>query len=86
MVACIKELDLNPEQVNIHGGAIALGHPIGCSGTRILVTLMHAMERTQKRLGVASLCIGGGEAVAVMIERCESIGAEISPIDLLGGI
>jgi acetyl-CoA C-acetyltransferase len=68
-VACVNELRIAPEQVNVHGGAIALGHPIGCSGTRILVTLMHAMERHQKRLGIASLCIGGGEAVAVLIEH-----------------
>jgi acetyl-CoA C-acetyltransferase len=68
-VACVRELRISPEQVNVHGGAIALGHPIGCSGARILVTLMHAMQRHQKRLGIASLCIGGGEAVAVLIEQ-----------------
>jgi acetyl-CoA C-acetyltransferase len=68
-VACVRQLGLSYDSVNVHGGAIALGHPIGCSGTRILVTLMHAMERHQKRLGVASLCIGGGEAVAVLIEH-----------------
>lgn len=68
-VACVRELNISPEQVNVHGGAIALGHPIGCSGARILVTLMHAMQRHQKRLGIASLCIGGGEAVAVLVEQ-----------------
>ncbi len=68
-VACVRQLNISPDQVNVHGGAIALGHPIGCSGTRILVTLMHAMQRHQKRLGIASLCIGGGEAVAVLIEQ-----------------
>ena len=69
VIACVNQLGIAPERVNVHGGAIALGHPIGCSGTRILVTLMHAMERYRKRLGVASLCIGGGEAVAIAIEQ-----------------
>jgi acetyl-CoA C-acetyltransferase len=55
--------------VNVHGGACALGHPIGASGARILVTLLHAMEKYQQEKGVASLCIGGGEATAVAIER-----------------
>jgi acetyl-CoA C-acetyltransferase len=68
-VACMKKLSIDPARLNIHGGAIALGHPIGCSGTRVLVTLMHALEQQQKRLGVAALCLGGGEAVAVLIER-----------------
>ena len=69
VVACVRELNISAERVNVHGGAIALGHPIGCSGTRILVTLMHAMQRYEKRFGIASLCIGGGEAVAVLIEH-----------------
>jgi acetyl-CoA C-acetyltransferase len=73
VIACVNQLGIAPERVNVHGGAIALGHPIGCSGTRILVTLMHAMEQYGKRLGVASLCIGGGEAVAIAIEQ-EPIG------------
>lgn len=64
----IKELELNPETVNIHGGACALGHPIGASGARILVTLIHALKQHHKKRGVASLCIGGGEAVAMAIE------------------
>jgi acetyl-CoA C-acetyltransferase len=68
-LACISGLGLDPEKVNVHGGAIALGHPIGCSGTRILVTLMHALEHRKGRLGVATLCLGGGEAVAMLIER-----------------
>jgi acetyl-CoA C-acetyltransferase len=68
-IACVRQLGIAPERVNVHGGAIALGHPIGCSGTRILVTLMHAMERYEKRLGVASLCIGGGESVAILIQQ-----------------
>ena len=56
-------------RMNVRGGAIALGHPIGCSGARVLVTLLHAMKQGGKRRGVASLCIGGGEAVALMVER-----------------
>ncbi len=67
MVA-ISELELDVEKVNIHGGACALGHPIGASGARILVTLIHALQQHQKKRGVASLCIGGGEAVAMAIE------------------
>jgi len=68
-MAVIKDLDLPREKVNIHGGAIAIGHPIGASGSRILVTLMHALEKRKARRGIASLCIGGGEAVAMAVER-----------------
>lgn len=67
-MAAIKELELNPEQVNIHGGACALGHPIGASGARILVTLINALKQQGKKRGVAALCIGGGEATAMAIE------------------
>ncbi len=68
-LACAKLCHLPPERMNVHGGAVALGHPIGASGARILTTLLHAMARREARRGVASLCIGGGEAVAVMVER-----------------
>jgi acetyl-CoA C-acetyltransferase len=68
-IAVNRELGLNPERVNVRGGAIALGHPIGASGARILTTLIHAMNDLGKRRGIASLCIGGGEAVAMMVER-----------------
>ncbi len=64
-----KELSVDPARVNICGGAVALGHPIGASGARILVTLLHALRREQKQRGLATLCIGGGEAVAVVVER-----------------
>ena len=64
-----RELGLDPASVNVRGGAIALGHPIGASGARILVTLVHALKDLQKRRGLATLCIGGGEAVAVIVER-----------------
>ena len=68
-IAVNRELDLDPNKVNVRGGAVALGHPIGASGARILTTLIHALEDLDLRRGVASLCIGGGEAVAMMIER-----------------
>jgi acetyl-CoA C-acetyltransferase len=67
-MAAISQLELNPEQVNIHGGACALGHPIGASGARILVTLIHALKHQGKKRGIAALCIGGGEATAMAIE------------------
>ncbi len=70
MVACLNELKLDRAKVNINGGGISLGHPIGASGARVLVTLMHALTRTQKKVGVASLCLGGGNAVAMVIEAC----------------
>lgn len=68
-LAAIKEFDLNSDKVNIYGGGVSLGHPIGCSGARIVVTLMNALETEQKRYGLASICIGGGEALSLIIER-----------------
>jgi acetyl-CoA C-acetyltransferase len=68
-LACIRELKIKEERVNVHGGAIALGHPLGCSGARVLVTLMHALVGKELARGIATLCLGGGEAVALMIER-----------------
>jgi acetyl-CoA C-acetyltransferase len=65
------ELKIPAEKVNIFGGAVALGHPIGASGARVLVTLLHALERLDKRLGLAALCLGGGNAVAMIVERIE---------------
>ena len=67
-MAAIKELNLDPDKVNINGGAVALGHPIGASGARILATLVHTLKRTGKKYGLATLCIGGGEASAMIIE------------------
>lgn len=67
-MAAMKELDLDHAKVNVHGGACALGHPIGCSGTRIVVTLLEALRKYGKSKGVASLCIGGGEATALAVE------------------
>ncbi|MCG8514674.1 MAG: acetyl-CoA C-acetyltransferase, partial [Halanaerobiales bacterium] len=68
-LAVLKELNLNPQIVNVNGGAIALGHPIGASGARILVTLLYAMRAQGARYGLATLCIGGGQGVATIVER-----------------
>jgi acetyl-CoA C-acetyltransferase len=68
-VAVRKELGLDPERVNVNGGSVALGHPIGASGCRVLVTLLYEMMRRDKKIGLASLCLGGGEAVAMVIKR-----------------
>jgi acetyl-CoA C-acetyltransferase len=69
MLACGKELKLDENRVNVNGGAIALGHPIGASGARVLVTLLHALEQRGLKRGLASLCLGGGNAVAMIVER-----------------
>jgi acetyl-CoA C-acetyltransferase len=68
-VAINRELGLDPKKVNVNGGAVALGHPIGATGARILTTLLYAMEERDLRRGLAALCIGGGEALALMVER-----------------
>jgi acetyl-CoA C-acetyltransferase len=67
-MAAIRELDLDPNKVNVRGGAVALGHPIGASGARLLTTLVHALRREGKKRGMAAICIGGGEATAVLVE------------------
>jgi acetyl-CoA C-acetyltransferase len=64
-----KLLNLDPEKVNVNGGAVALGHPIGASGARILVTLIHEMKKRKSKYGLASLCIGGGEASALIVKN-----------------
>jgi acetyl-CoA C-acetyltransferase len=68
-IAVLQELDIDPAKVNVHGGAVALGHPIGASGARILTTLLYAMRRRNARRGVATLCLGGGNGVALAVER-----------------
>ena len=68
-VACMRGLELDDERVNVHGGAIALGHPIGASGARVLVTLLYALADRNLKRGLASLCLGGGNAVAMIVER-----------------
>jgi len=67
-MAAIRELSLDPAKVNVRGGAVALGHPIGASGARILTTLIHALRKEGKKSGVAAICIGGGEATAMLVE------------------
>ena len=68
-LAVIADLGLDPAKVNVHGGAVALGHPIGASGARVLTTLLYAMERYGRTKGIAALCLGGGNAVALAVER-----------------
>ncbi len=67
--AVMQELKLDPAKTNVNGGSVALGHPIGASGCRVLVTLIHEMIRREVKTGVASLCLGGGEAVALVVKR-----------------
>ena len=69
-IACIRELQLDAARVNIYGGAIALGHPLGATGARILTTLVHALRRTKSRYGLATMCIGVGQGIAMIVERC----------------
>ncbi len=68
-IACIRDLKLDPARVNIYGGAIALGHPLGATGARILTTLVHALVRTKSRFGLATMCIGVGQGIAMIVER-----------------
>jgi acetyl-CoA C-acetyltransferase len=68
-IAVTRQLRLNPEKVNVNGGAVALGHPIGASGARILVTLLYELQRRDLKRGIAALCLGGGNAVALAVER-----------------
>ncbi len=68
-LACIRELGLDPDRVNVNGGAIAIGHPLGCSGARLVTTLLHELERRGGRFGLATMCIGVGQGIAAVIER-----------------
>jgi len=69
VLAAMREFDLDKEIVNVNGGAVSLGHPIGASGTRIMVTLLNAMNQKGAKRGMASICIGGGEASAIIVEK-----------------
>ena len=69
MLACGRQLGLDESRVNVNGGAVAMGHPIGASGARVLVTLLYAMQERKARRGLAALCLGGGNAVAMVVER-----------------
>lgn len=75
VLACLKDLPFDPERVNPDGGAISLGHPIGCTGTRILVTLLHGLERRGGRWGIATLCISGGMGIALLVENVRAKSA-----------
>ena len=68
-IACIRELGFDPARVNVYGGAIALGHALGSSGSRMLTTLVHALRRRKARYGLATMCIGVGQGIAVIVER-----------------
>jgi acetyl-CoA C-acetyltransferase/3-oxo-5,6-didehydrosuberyl-CoA/3-oxoadipyl-CoA thiolase len=67
-VACCRELGLDIDRVNVNGGAIALGHPLGCSGARLVTTLVHEMKRREVRYGMAALCVGVGQGLATVLE------------------
>jgi acetyl-CoA C-acetyltransferase len=69
MVAVLRELGIDPQKVNVNGGAVALGHPIGASGARVLTTLLYALEQRGLKRGIAALCLGGGNGVALAVER-----------------
>jgi acetyl-CoA acyltransferase len=69
VLACLAELPIDPDRLNVNGGAIALGHPLGCSGARLVTTLVHEMKRRRARYGLASLCVGGGMGAAMVLER-----------------
>jgi acetyl-CoA acetyltransferase family protein len=70
VLACDRELALDRARLNVNGGAIALGHPIGCTGARIVTTLLHALVQRQKSLGLATLCVSGGMGMSILFERC----------------
>jgi acetyl-CoA acetyltransferase len=68
-LACMRELDVDPARVNVYGGAIALGHALGSSGSKMLATLIHALHRRNARYGLATMCIGVGQGIALIVER-----------------
>jgi acetyl-CoA acetyltransferase len=68
-IACMEQLELDPSRVNVNGGAIAIGHPLGCSGARISVTLLHEMKKRGARYGLATMCVGVGQGAAIIFEQ-----------------
>lgn len=73
VIACLRQLNITPEKVNANGGAIALGHPLGCTGTRLVTSLLHEMERSDLEVGIAALCVGHGQGMATMIRRGKGV-------------
>ena len=71
VMAWNKEIDIDPKQVNVHGGAIALGHPLGATGARLMTTLEHTMKRDKLKYGLQTMCEGGGQANVTILENCE---------------
>ncbi|HEX2270307.1 MAG TPA: acetyl-CoA C-acyltransferase, partial [Pyrinomonadaceae bacterium] len=69
VIACDRDLGFDPDRLNVNGGAIALGHPIGCTGVRITTTLLHELHKRQAKLGLATLCVSGGMGLALLLER-----------------
>jgi acetyl-CoA acetyltransferase len=69
VIACDRELGFDADRLNVNGGAIALGHPIGCTGVRITTTLIHELQKRKARLGIATLCVSGGMGLALLLER-----------------
>jgi acetyl-CoA acyltransferase len=72
VLACLRELDIDPDRLNVNGGAIALGHPLGCTGARLTTSLLHEMARRRARLGLVTLCVGGGMGAAAVLEMTQS--------------
>jgi acetyl-CoA acetyltransferase family protein len=70
VLACLKQLPIDPDRLNVNGGAIALGHPLGCTGAKLTTTLLYEMNRRQARYGLVSMCVGGGMGAAGIFERC----------------
>ena len=69
VLACLKELPIDPDKLNVNGGAVALGHPLGCTGAKLTATLLHEMQRRQSRYGLVTMCVGGGMGAAGIFER-----------------
>ena len=69
VIACLRELPIDPERLNVNGGAIALGHPLGCTGAKLTATLLHEMKRREARYGLVTMCVGGGMGAAGIFER-----------------
>ena len=81
VLACQKELGLDPDRLNIHGGAVALGHPLGMSGLRIAISLAHTMKNNAARYGIASMCVGHGQGVAMLLERGRDSDSKLQGAD-----